>query len=641
MEGRFGPIEARTEVVKNVASNDVGLGAVLYQDASGDLVGAVSNAAPGRPGLFLALEEGTGARRVLCWTGVFFRNSAWSLIPGQPIYLGSTPGVFATSGPTGSAIGYADTENTIYFGPVHQSFESAVITITHTGQTFEAILDVDVGATIEWRFSDDTIDNTDNPVKDFGTAGTRQTELRVTPWSALLGLVVGYDGGDGGELGAEYELAQQNVTLVEGLGNASGLQFFAASNNPVTSLDFANCAALETVECLSCTSLQSVGLSGAASLIRLCIEACAVQSLDLSDCVALEDIRAGTNGIDGITWGTIGANIRHLCMWGNTNVSLPDVSRFVALEELLMWDSNLSGALTFDGGRLASLDMHGNQITSVDVSCGYLDGASGVLNVSGNQLAALDVSNSSEILNLDASNNLLDEAAVDGVLATMDAYGTSNGTIDLSGNAIPSAAGLASVASLESRGWTVTVGSGIAWQDLFDRADTTELDNGWAGHNADGQITSNALVSDAGGYGILYNACGGALPANHYVEWTIPHARVTTDNWWGIATHIDTTTFDGCGLFFMTDLQSPIICNTAEAGGAPTSTITITGGFPASWSVDQDHTIGLEAVGTAWRIIMDGQEYGTFTRSQSGTAIGVIGEGGKNWLDVTVTEVVT
>lgn len=55
----------------------------------------------------------------------------------------------------------------------------------------------------------------------------------------------------------------------------------------------------------------------------------------------------------------------------------------------------------------------------------------------------------------------LTEGAVDAILAALDTNGLSNGEVDLSGgtNAIPSAAGLASKASLEGKGWTVTVNS--------------------------------------------------------------------------------------------------------------------------------------------------------------------------------------
>lgn len=53
------------------------------------------------------------------------------------------------------------------------------------------------------------------------------------------------------------------------------------------------------------------------------------------------------------------------------------------------------------------------------------------------------------------------EGGVDTILADLDTNGHTNGEVDLSGgtNAIPSAAGLASKANLEGKGWTVTVNS--------------------------------------------------------------------------------------------------------------------------------------------------------------------------------------
>jgi hypothetical protein len=59
-----------------------------------------------------------------------------------------------------------------------------------------------------------------------------------------------------------------------------------------------------------------------------------------------------------------------------------------------------------------------------------------------------------------AQNNLLTQAAVDAILAAFVAAGRNSGTRTLNlggtGNATPSATGLANKATLVSRGWTVT-----------------------------------------------------------------------------------------------------------------------------------------------------------------------------------------
>jgi lysophospholipase L1-like esterase len=63
----------------------------------------------------------------------------------------------------------------------------------------------------------------------------------------------------------------------------------------------------------------------------------------------------------------------------------------------------------------------------------------------------------SAIVDLDASGNDLDQTVVDSILGELDDFGSSNGTLDLTGNDEPSATGMAAVTALRARGWTVTV----------------------------------------------------------------------------------------------------------------------------------------------------------------------------------------
>lgn len=80
------------------------------------------------------------------------------------------------------------------------------------------------------------------------------------------------------------------------------------------------------------------------------------------------------------------------------------------------------------------------------------------LDVTGKSLTVLDIGGLTALVTLTATNNALPEAQVDAILADLDASGVVSGTVDLSGgtNAAPSAAGLASKASLVTKGWTVT-----------------------------------------------------------------------------------------------------------------------------------------------------------------------------------------
>jgi hypothetical protein len=69
----------------------------------------------------------------------------------------------------------------------------------------------------------------------------------------------------------------------------------------------------------------------------------------------------------------------------------------------------------------------------------------------------LPVSVSYSPAQLNFAINNLNQTAVDSVLATCDGWANNNGSLEIHGNAIPSAAGLTSKSNLEGRGWTVTV----------------------------------------------------------------------------------------------------------------------------------------------------------------------------------------
>ncbi|WP_269850999.1 hypothetical protein [Methanosarcina horonobensis] len=77
------------------------------------------------------------------------------------------------------------------------------------------------------------------------------------------------------------------------------------------------------------------------------------------------------------------------------------------------------------------------------------------MNIDNNNLTSLDISNDPGLLHLNVSRNSLDQTAVDGILQTLDAYDTSDGSLDLTGNAAPSVIGMAYANNLTSRGWEV------------------------------------------------------------------------------------------------------------------------------------------------------------------------------------------
>ncbi|NTW89628.1 MAG: hypothetical protein HGB37_01810 [Candidatus Moranbacteria bacterium] len=335
-----------------------------------------------------------------------------------------------------------------------------------TGATFSPILTVADGAVIEWTFHDGTTSNSASPTKAYGSTGNRENRLTVTPWSALTEVNIGYDGGDDGTLPNPH-LVQQNVTAVDGMEYmAPYLRVWASSQNPIASLDFSDFISLRTIECFLCQQMTSVDLSNTPSLVRANFEDNNLQSLNLSESPALEDLRGANNGYTEIVWGDTGDNVWHICTRDNPqlNVNFPDMSRYPLLEELWIWNDNQTGTLAPTSSALRSVQAFDNHYTAADFSGLFPSGRAAEVNVSGNDLTHLDVSDNPGLMWLYAQDNDLDQATVDAVLHDLATVpnGHNSGVLDLTGNAEPSFSGLDDVSILEARGWTVSVdGDGV------------------------------------------------------------------------------------------------------------------------------------------------------------------------------------
>ena len=104
----------------NVIENSVGIGATLSMDSSGNLIESVADSTSFILCQYLACEIGTGNNIVLM-KGLL-RNSSWSFIPGQPIFLSTSSGQLTQSRPTNpgeiiQVIGVALTSDIIRFEP--------------------------------------------------------------------------------------------------------------------------------------------------------------------------------------------------------------------------------------------------------------------------------------------------------------------------------------------------------------------------------------------------------------------------------------------------------------------------------------------------------------------------------------------
>ena len=113
-------------------------------------------------------------------------------------------------------------------------------------------------------------------------------------------------------------------------------------------------------------------------------------------------------------------------------ISTLDVSRLI---KLVILDCSHNDYSTLDVSRLLALET---------LYCG------------GTFLHVLDIKNNSKIKTLGCPSALLDQSAVDKVLVDANAWGTSGGTLDISGNTAPSQTGIDAKNDLVNRNWTVT-----------------------------------------------------------------------------------------------------------------------------------------------------------------------------------------
>lgn len=194
------------------------------------------------------------------------------------------------------------------------------------------------------------------------------------------------------------------ITSITGLQNLTGLTRFNADWNGLQSVNLSNLPNLEDVDISDCDipgtttpSLTSVNLSGST----------AVKFLRLDD--------------------------------SNFSGGIPNLSGLDALVVLDFDQCNISGILDFSGfPTITDIDVFGNAgITSVIIS------------------------SAQPITFFNGSDCSLTETAVDDILIALDDNGEVSGIVYLNGgtNAIPSATGLAAVANLEAKAWTVQVNS--------------------------------------------------------------------------------------------------------------------------------------------------------------------------------------
>jgi len=107
-------------VYATVDTNAFGVGAALYMASDGNYDTADASASGTMPCTALALETGTGTKKILLLG--YIRNDGWNWTTGDLVYVSTAVGELTQSAPNGSGeqvqvIGYATSTDVIFFNP--------------------------------------------------------------------------------------------------------------------------------------------------------------------------------------------------------------------------------------------------------------------------------------------------------------------------------------------------------------------------------------------------------------------------------------------------------------------------------------------------------------------------------------------
>ncbi len=184
---------------------------------------------------------------------------------------------------------------------------------------------------------------------------------------------------------------------------------FYCQNNSISVLDVGALTNLEQLWCYT-NNISVLDVSALTELTYLHAASNNMRTLDVSGATKLEKLYCYWNLISILDVSTLTELVELRC-FGNWYLSTLDVSALTKLERL---------------------------------DCYY------------NKISLLDVSAITGLSTLLAHYNSMNQDMVDTVLCDMDSHGTSNGTLNISNNAAPSATGVACKDNLVARGWSVT-----------------------------------------------------------------------------------------------------------------------------------------------------------------------------------------
>ena len=325
---------------------------------------------------------------------------------------------------------------------VTSNYTGNSVKYTFIGDTFDPKIELASGstATVSWADVDGNILATGvTPSIDLGYARSRTIQMfvRSTGGSDAFDQVrvinLGYNNDDAGLYMTDITTYARPPMLVSGITSlnlCTGLVHFLAGRTPLAgAIDFSGMSALQQVNCFN-ARIESVNLTGCTSLVRLCLEACAVSTIDLNPVSSnLKDLRiatqyaSATGALTGLTFTSITGNMSqlyHYCVRDQPITNhIPNSKLPVVMQR---WDWN-TGA------------------------------------------TAYGAPTSSVLTSLLSFGNSYDQSTVDAILAALVSLGATAAQIpaggdwtlncDLSGSAAPSSTGAANATTLRGRGWTV------------------------------------------------------------------------------------------------------------------------------------------------------------------------------------------
>lgn len=358
---------------------------------------------------------------------------------------------------------------------------ATTVTITTTGATFSPSVTLTGGATatVYWILPNGVIVTGLTPAISFGSAATRTVRMAVLDSAGRNALSqvqvfnIGYNSNNDASIyapGAGYNWTPQAVS---GLGNVNlmtGLVYLLAEQ--VTGLtgtiDCSNMPWLTNIELFG-SAVTSVNVSGCGSLVRYDTEQNNVASANLNLIAStMYDLRAAAQTGGYLQLSALAGplvNQYHFCVRDQVVYGMPDIPvTMPAINQLWIWNTVQAGALKVRSTSLTSLQAYSNWWVSADLTNQFprsnTGNPNGLCDLHSCQLTSVNLAGCGQLGTIDLHNNQMVQATIDGILATVDGFGTSNGTLNLSGNAAPSAAGTTHQTNLTGRGWTVTVGTG-------------------------------------------------------------------------------------------------------------------------------------------------------------------------------------